>query len=44
MSIRGSEDGGDMTANLAHSDLTREIIDSEQQSPWPSGVYAKIKK
>ncbi len=41
MSIPGSENDGTMTADLAHFDLTREIGNSEQQKPWPCGIYAK---
>jgi quercetin dioxygenase-like cupin family protein len=41
MSILGSGDDGNMTADLAQFDLTREIADSERQKPWPSGIHAK---
>jgi quercetin dioxygenase-like cupin family protein len=41
MSILGSGDDGNMTADLAQFDLTGEIADSEQQKPWPSGIHAK---
>ncbi|MGA7237263.1 MAG: cupin domain-containing protein [Bryobacteraceae bacterium] len=41
MSIQGSGDDGNMTADLAQFDLTREIADSEQQKPWPSGIHAR---
>ena len=41
MPIPGSGDDGNMIADLAHFDLTREIADSDQQKPWPSGIYAK---
>ena len=36
MSILGSGDDCNMTADLAQFDLTREIADSGQQKPWPS--------
>ena len=41
MPIPGSGDDGNMTADLAQFDLMREIADSEQQKPWPSGIHAK---
>ena len=41
MPIPGSGDDGNMITDLAHFDLTREIADSDQQKPWPSGIYAK---
>jgi quercetin dioxygenase-like cupin family protein len=41
MLIPGSGDDGNMTADLAQFDLMREIADSEQQKPWPSGIHAK---
>jgi quercetin dioxygenase-like cupin family protein len=41
MPIPGSGDDGNMTADLAQFDLTREIADSAQQKPWPSGIHAR---
>lgn len=41
MPIPGFSDDGNMTADLAHFDLTQEIANSEQQKPWPSGIHAK---
>ena len=41
MSIPGSGDDGNMISNLSCFDLAREIVDSEQQKPWPSGIHAK---
>ncbi|HLJ17727.1 MAG TPA: AraC family ligand binding domain-containing protein [Bryobacteraceae bacterium] len=41
MPIPGSGDDGNMTGDLAHFDLTREIADSERHKPWPSGIYTK---
>jgi quercetin dioxygenase-like cupin family protein len=41
MAIPGSGDDGNTIADLAHFDLRREIADSDQQKPWPSGIYAK---
>lgn len=41
MPLPGSGDDGNMTFDLAHFDLTREIVDSEQRKPWPSGIYSK---
>jgi quercetin dioxygenase-like cupin family protein len=35
-----SNDDGTMIADLAHFDLLREIAESEQQKPWPSGIHA----
>ena len=41
MPIPGSGDDGNMTRDLAHFDLAREIADSEQRKPWPSGIHAR---
>ncbi len=41
MPIPGSGDDGNMTGELANFNLTREIADSEQQKPWPSGIHAR---
>jgi quercetin dioxygenase-like cupin family protein len=41
MPLPGSGDDGNMTFDLARFDLTREIADSEQRKPWPSGIYSK---
>ena len=41
MPIPGSGDDGNMIGQLAHFNLTREIVDSEQQKPWPSGIHAR---
>jgi len=30
-----------MIADLAQFDLTREIADSAQKKPWPSGIHAR---
>jgi hypothetical protein len=37
----GFGDDGNMTAELARFDLTREIADSVQRKPWPSGIHAR---
>ena len=41
MPLPGSGDDGNMTSDLACFDLTREIADSDQQKPWPSGIHAR---
>ena len=41
MTIPGSGDDGNLTRDLAHFDLAREIADSEQRKPWPSGICAR---
>ncbi len=41
MPLPGSGDDGNMTSDLAYFDLRREIVDSEQRRPWPSGIYSK---
>jgi quercetin dioxygenase-like cupin family protein len=41
MPLPGSADDGNMTFDIARFDLTREIVDSEQRKPWPSGIYSK---
>ena len=41
MAIPGSNDDGTMIADLAHFDLLREIIESEQCKPWASGIHAR---
>jgi quercetin dioxygenase-like cupin family protein len=41
MSIPGSNDDGTMIADLAHFELLREIIESEQCKPWVSGIHAR---
>jgi quercetin dioxygenase-like cupin family protein len=41
MQIPGSNDDGTMVAELAHFDLLREIADSEEGKPWPSGIHAR---
>ena len=41
MPIPGSNDDETMVADLAHFDLQREIADSEQCKPWPSGIHAR---
>ncbi|MEO8051019.1 MAG: hypothetical protein ABI833_11435, partial [Acidobacteriota bacterium] len=41
MPIPGSGDDGNMTNELARFDLTREIVDSEEWKPWPSGIHSK---
>ena|ERR1700694_2001681 len=39
--MSSSSDDGNMIEDLAHFDLQREISDSEQNKPWPSGLRAK---
>src|ERR1700676_1230085 len=41
MPIPGSNDDGTMIADLAHFELLREIIESEQCKPWASGIHAR---
>jgi quercetin dioxygenase-like cupin family protein len=41
MPIPGSNDDGTMIADLAYFELPREIIESEQCKPWPSGIHAR---
>ena len=41
MPIPGSSDDGTMIADLAHFDLLREMSESEQRKPWPSGIHAR---
>lgn len=36
-----SAEDGNMIENLAQFDLKREIADSEQKKPWPSGIHSK---
>jgi quercetin dioxygenase-like cupin family protein len=36
-----TKDDGNMTDDLGHFDLMREIADSESRKPWQSGHYAK---
>ncbi|HUZ96041.1 MAG TPA: cupin domain-containing protein, partial [Edaphobacter sp.] len=36
-----SQQDGTMIDKQAQFDLLKEIADSEQQKPWPSGIYAK---
>lgn len=33
---------GNMIDNLAQFDLQREIAESEQNKPWPSGIHSKM--
>ena len=41
MPIPGSNADGTTIADLAHFDLLREMADSEQCKPWPSGIHAR---
>ncbi|MEO6817003.1 MAG: cupin domain-containing protein [Edaphobacter sp.] len=36
-----SQQDGTMIDKQAQFDLLKEMADSEQQKPWPSGIYAK---
>jgi quercetin dioxygenase-like cupin family protein len=41
MPIRGSNDAGTMTADLAQFDLLNELAEAEQHKPWASGIHSR---
>jgi quercetin dioxygenase-like cupin family protein len=42
MSTEGFADDGTMLKELAQFDLAREMKESEQKKPWPTGHFAKM--